>query len=608
MNQTPLYQNKMDTKSFQHNLPDRPGVYLFKDRSGQVIYVGKAKNLKKRISSYFRSSAELPYKTALIMKRAEDLDYILTATEKEAFILESNLIKKHKPRYNIILRDDKQYPCLRLDIKEPYPRLSIVRRIKKDGAIYFGPFSSAHSVRSTLKLIDGVFQLRKCKGKGLRKRSRPCLNYQLDRCLGPCTHYIPGSNYREIIDQVRLFLEGRNRELIRALKNKMELAVDKLNFEKAALIRDQIKAVEATIERQNVVSPKLEDQDLIGLAQKNGIFQSVILFVRRGYLLGSRDYILKNKGESTSEVMEAFLKQYYSKELFIPKQILISEPVEDLFPIADWISDLAGKRITIHHPLKGEKLRLTGLAKTNAENLLSFRKESLKVDLMEITGSVLKLKKIPNSIEGLDISNLHGDKAVGTIVSFVDGLPNKSGYRNYRIKTVEGIDDYQMMCELVSRRLSRDNPPDLFVVDGGKGHLFVVKKAMEDSGLKDIPEVVAIAKADDRGKDRTDKIYIIDRKNPLSLRGDHPVLHLLMNIRDEAHRRAITYHRKIRGKSLKKSQLDLIPGIGLKRKMLLLKHFRDINAISSAKPEDLILVPGISLSLAQKILDFFRNI
>ena len=607
MNQTPLYHNKMDNESFRHKLPDKPGVYLFKDRSGKVIYVGKAKNLKKRLSSYFRSSAELPYKTALIMKRADDLDYILTATEKEAFILESNLIKKHKPRYNIILMDDKQYPCLRLDIKEPYPRLGIVRRIKKDGAIYFGPFSSAHSVRSTLKLIDRVFQLRKCKGTGLRKRSRPCLNYQLDRCLGPCSHDIPPSNYREIIDQVRLFLEGRNRELIRALKDKMELAVDKLNFEKAARIRDQINAVEATIERQNMVSPRLEDQDIIGLAQKNGIFQTVILFVRRGYLLGSRDYILKNEGESTSEVMEAFLKQYYPRELFIPKQILISEPIEDLFAIADWISDLAGKRITIHHPLKGEKFRLTRLAKTNAENLLSLRKETLKADLMELTGSVLKLKKIPNLIEGLDISNLYGEKAVGAIVSFVDGLPNKSGYRNYRIKGVEGIDDYGMMYELVSRRLSRDIPPDLFVVDGGKGHLFAVKKAMEDSGSKDIPEVVAIAKADDRVKDRTDKIYLIDRKNPLSLRGDHPVLHLLMNIRDEAHRRAISYHRKIRGKTFKTSQLDLIPGIGFKRKRLLLKYFRNIHAISSATPDDLILVPGISLSLAQKIFDFFKN-
>jgi len=606
MNQVPLIQNDLNPDSLRDKLPDRPGVYLFKDRSDQVIYVGKAKNLKKRVLSYFKPSSELPYKTGLMMSRAKGLNYILTATEKEAFILESNLVKKHMPRYNILLRDDKQYPCLRIDIQNPYPRLHIVRRIKKDGALYFGPFSSANAVRSTVKVIDRIFQLRKCKDITLPKRSRPCLNHQLDRCLGACVNDVSSSRYKEIVDQVRLFLEGRNRELIRQLKKNMTQSSERLDFERAARIRDQIKAVERTIERQNVVSRKLEDQDVIGLVQGEGIFQLVILFIRKGYLTGSRDYVFKDKRESSSEVMEAFLKQYYPRESFVPRQILISHPIEDLIPITDWISDLAGKRVSIRQPQRGENLRFVRMAVVNAENLLTSRTETEKEDLMALAKSVLQLKKTPRSIEGLDISNLHGNMAVGAVVSFLDGLPHKSGYRNYRIKGVEGIDDYGMMSELVTRRLSKDNPPDLFVIDGGKGHLLIAKKVLDNfPGKKDVPEVVAIAKSNERREG--EKIYIPGRKNPLSLKNNHPLLLLLMRIRDEAHRRAIGYHRKLRGKSFKESQLGQIPGIGQKRKKLLLKHFGDITAVSDAKLEDLAFVPGISHSLAQNILGFFKN-
>jgi excinuclease ABC subunit C len=509
------------------------------------------------------------------------------------------------PRYNIILRDDKQYPCLRLDINSPYPRLSIVRKIKKDGAVYFGPFSSANSVRSTLKLIDRIFRLRKCKRGELQKRTRPCLNYQLGRCLGPCTHDVPDTTYREIVDQVRLFLEGRNRELINHLKKDMASSSSLLNFEEAARIRDQIRAVENTIERQHVVSPKMEDQDVIGLAQKDGDFQLVILFVRRGHLLGSRGYFFRDKGGSVSEVMEAFLKQYYPKERFIPKRILIFEPVDDLISINDWISDLAGKRIYIHHPRRGEKLRLMRMAVANAEDLLSKRTELHREDLIEMLRDVLQLKKIPRSIEGFDISTLHGDMSVGTVASFVDGLPHKEGYRNYKIRGVGGIDDYGMMSELVSRRLSKKNLPDLFVVDGGKGHLLAVKKVIDHFPGIEAPDVVAIAKSDERGGGMPDKIYIPGRKNHLSVKGDHPVLLLLMRIRDEAHRRAVTYHRKLRDKALKESELDHIPGIGLQRKTLLLRQFGDVHAVSRAKSEDLVRIPGISMSLAQNIASYF---
>jgi excinuclease ABC subunit C len=407
------------------------------------------------------------------------------------------------------------------------------------------------------------------------------------------------------VDQVRLFLEGRNRELITRLKREMTSASSRLNFEEAARIRDQIRAVENTIERQHVVSPKLEDQDIIGLAQKNGDFQLVILFVRRGHLMGSRGYSFRDKGGSVSEVMEAFLKQYYPKEKFIPKHILISEPVDDLISIKDWISDLAEKRISIHHPRRGEKLRLIRIALENAENFLAKRTELQREDLIEMLRDVLQLKKVPRSIEGFDISTLHGDMAVGTVASFVDGLPHKEGYRNYKIRGVEGIDDYGMMSELVSRRLAQKELPDLFVVDGGKGHLLAVKKVMDHFPGIEVPDLVAIAKSDERGGGMPDKVYIPGRKNHLSLKRDHPVLLLLMRIRDEAHRRAVTYHRKLRGKVLKESDLDHIPGIGLQRKKLLLRQFGDVDAVSRAKREELLRIPGISMSLAQNIESYF---
>lgn len=581
-----IAQYKPDSGKLRQVLPDGPGAYLFKESSGRVIYVGKAKSLKKRVLSYFRPPEHLSHKTALMMKKANGLDFILTSTEKEAFILERNLIKEFMPRYNVILRDDKQYPCLRLNIKERYPRLSIIRRIKKDGSLYFGPFSSAHSVRSTLRIINRVFQLRKCKGRGLPERTRPCLNYQMGLCLGPCTHQVPVSEYRQIVKQVRLFLEGRNRELIEQMQKDMAGASELLDFEKAAKLRDQIRAIEKTVERQNVVSTRLEDQDIIGLARGKDRFQVVILFVRKGCVVGNRDYFVKNPGGPASEVMEAFLKQYYAGSAFMPKQVFISEPVEDLLSITEWFCGLAGKKIVIRKPKRGEKLRLVSMAVANAENLLSSRAEQEDQDLMEIVRSALRLKKPPKFIEGLDISNIQGDMAVGSVVSFADGLPHRSGYRNYRIKAINGIDDYGMMAELVKRRVSGGSLPDLFLVDGGKGHLAAVKGVLDLDSTGDTVMVASIAKPDKGRKEKQDKIYLPGRKNPLLLRPDHPALLLMMRIRDEAHRRAISYHRRLRLKNLTESRLDLIPGIGSKRKRLLLKHFKDIKSIAKASEDE----------------------
>jgi len=592
----------LDPEFLRAHAPEGPGVYLFKDGSGRPIYVGKAKSLRKRVLSYFKASGDLPHKTKVMMNRARSLEFILTTTDNEAFILESNLIKKHRPRYNIILRDDKQYPWLRLDPREPYPSLCIVRKARKDGARYFGPFSSSLAVRSTVKLVDRIFHLRKCRDRVLPKRARPCLNYQLERCLGPCAMDIPSETYRQIVDQVTLFLEGRSQDLIKTLRKAMETASENLDFERAARIRDQIKAVERTVEPQSVVSPKMEDQDVIGLARGEARVQIVVLSIRKGHLTGSRDYAFTNEEGSSSEVMEAFVKQYYPREAFIPKHVLLSDPIEDQTGIEEWISEVAGNRIFIECPSRGEKARLTKLAVANAENLIKSRVEP---DLISLTQEVLKLRKLPRKMEAVDISNSSGDMPVGAVVTFLDGAPYRAGYRNYRIKTVEGIDDYGMMAELVSRRLAGDSPPDLIVVDGGKGHLAAVKKAIDAHQTGDLPDLVAIAKA--HQGEKTDKVFVPGRKNPVPLRQDHPVLHLLMRLRDEVHRRAISYHRKLRGKGMTASVLDKIPGIGPKKKQVLLNYFGSLDAVAGATVEELLKVPKIPLGLAKRIAVFFSG-
>ena len=606
MDKTVHSQYKLNPKPLSNTFPDGPGIYMFKDSSDSVIYVGKARNLKKRVSSYLKQPEQLPGKTGLMMKRACTLDFMLTSTENEAFILESNLIKEFLPRYNIVLRDDKQYPCLRLNIKEPYPRLNIVRKIKKDNALYFGPFSSSSSVRDAVKVIDRVFHLRKCKGGRLPKRSRPCLNYQMGRCLGPCTFDISVSKYQEVVQKVRCFLEGRNRELIDRLKNDMAERAEHLDFEKAAMIRDQISAIKKIVERQHMVSKRMEDQDIIGLANMEDLNQVVIIFVRKGAVIGSRNYLFRNPGGDASEVMEALLKQYYLRESFIPEQIFISEKVDELISITEWLSHLAGKRILIHRPVRGEKFRLVKMAVKNGENLLKSCKNSQQDNLMNIVQSALRLKRIPRVIEGLDISNLHGDMTVGAIVSFVDGFPNKSAYRNYKIKAAGGMDDYGMMAELVKRRALRGGLPDLFLVDGGKGHLSVVKRTLDGQQIPAVFDVASIAKPDEKQGEKHDKIYIPGQKNPLRLRRDDPVLLLMMRIRDEAHRRAISYNRKLRNKRLTESDLDRIPGIGAKRKKLLLRHFKEINTIAKSRLDELTEIPGINLSLAENIKAFFQ--
>ena len=502
----------------------------------------------------------------------------------------------------MILRDDKRYPCLRLDLRHTYPRLQIVRRMKKDGALYFGPFSSAGAVRSTLKLIETVFPLRKCRGDRPPSRSRPCLNFQLGRCLAPCTQDVPPEAYRELVEQVRLFLEGRNRELLGRLRREMGEASEALAFERAARLRDRIRAVERITERQHVVSRAMEDWDVIGLAGKDGAYQIANLHVRKGALAGSRSYRFRTRTDSPGEVMEAFIKQHYAEGPFVPKRILVSCEGEDLPAIQSWLSELAGRKVSIHRPQRGEKLRLVRMAEANAKSLLAAAQASRDDNLMEQVGAALQLEEPPVVVEGLDISNVQGSQAVGTVVAFRGGNPDPKGYRNYRIREVGGIDDYAMMAEMVSRRMGKGDPPDLFLVDGGKGHLAAVERVLARITETGRPALAAIAKRDEKRGEAADKIFIPGRKNPLSLPPGHPVLLFLMRVRDETHRRAVGYHRKLRAGTMTRSALDEVPGIGPKRKQLLLSRFGDVEILAGADPRDLAELPGISLDLARAVV------
>ncbi len=600
-------QNRFDIKSgdFKKEFPTEPGVYIFRDSTERVIYVGKAKNIRNRVSSYFNSPADMTPKTVMMVSKARYLEFILTSSENEAFLLESSLIKKHIPRYNIVLRDDKQYPYLKIPTDEPYPRLEFVRKLKNDGAVYFGPYSSSGALRDTTRLINRIFRLRKCSKGYMAARSRPCLNFQLGRCLAPCTHDVSKDEYAAIVKNVRLFLEGRSKELVKQLEADMKRYAADEKYEDAARVRDQIKAVLKTTEEQSVSSTKGEDQDIIGVAQKEGISQVVIFFSRKGVITGSRDFRFENRGDSPSEVIEAFLKQYYREDGYVPKSILISHPIEELEPISGWLSYLAKNKITINCPLRGKRAGMVRLAVKNAESILNRSENRNLTGILEMVKTALNLKKVPYRIEAMDISNIQGNLAVGTMVAFVDGRPHKAGYRNFRIKYVKGIDDYEMMSEMVNRRLSHGDLPDLFIIDGGKGHLMAVSRVLSKLPAEiELPALVAVAKEREQGN-TGDKLYLPGRKNPLRLNSDHPVLLLIMGIRDEVHRRAVTYHRKLRKKETIKSSLEQVPGIGPSKRNLLLKAFGSLEAIKEASEEELIKVKGITKTMAKMIKELF---
>lgn len=599
-------------------LPTSPGVYLFKDKEGRVLYVGKAGNIKHRVSSYFQRQETLDSKTLVLLEKVSDIETIVTDTEKEALILEDTLIKTHRPRYNVKLRDDKNYPCLKLSIEEQYPTLCIVRRIKKDGALYFGPYPSATSLRETLKLIRRLFPIRTCLDTKFSHRLRPCINYEMGRCLGPCCEKVDPAKYQEVVQQVKMFLMGKSRELVDNLKLRMKQESESLNFETAARIRDQIAHIEKVIEKQKIVSTDFIDQDVIGFHRQDHKLIIYSLLVRGGRLMGGKGYVLASTGLLDGEVLSSFLFQHYREGRFIPEQILIPKDIPEQDFLEKWLTELRGKKVRLFVPLKGNKRDLLNLANENAEHFL-YSDEALSRDkeqLLQGLKEKLHLKKVPRKVEAFDISTLQGGNAVGSMVCFEDGEPRREGYRHFRIKTVEGVDDYGMMYEVLLRRYQKaveeNDLPDLVLVDGGRGHLNVAQEVFKELEIKDV-DLISLAKERSEENQSSsplrkneEKIFHPQFKEPLILGRHSPLLHLLDHIRDEAHRFAITYHKKRRGQEVIKSALGEIPGIGRVRQRGLLKFFGSIEKIKEATMEELIKAPKMNRKSAQILYQYFH--
>ena len=610
----------MDTLNQKiERLPMNPGVYLFKDKKGAILYIGKAGNIRHRVSSYFHKPTGKDLKTLAMLEKVTDIDTMVTDTEKEAFILENNLIKIHHPRYNVKLRDDKNYPCLRLSMEEAFPTLTIVRRIKKDGSLYFGPYPSATSLRETLRLIRRLFPIRTCRDTKFSGRVRPCINYEMDRCSGPCCGKIDRDQYLDIVHQVRMFLEGKNKDLVESLKKKMEEESEQLRFEKAAKIRDQIEYIEHVIEKQKIVSTDFVDQDVIGFHRQDHTFIVHPLFIRGGKLLGGKGFTFPSKGLPDGEVLSSFLHQYYHEGKFIPEQVLIPKTIPEQSLVEEWLTDQKGKRVRIFVPMKGEKKYLLEMARENAEQYLLEKDELEREEgrLLEVLKEELHLKKMPRRIEAFDISNLQGGHAVGSMVFFENGKASKERYRHFKIKTIEGADDYGMMYEVLLRRyqkaVEKDDLPDLVLLDGGRGQLNVAQEVFKELKIKEVDlislskEKVAEGSRVSRVRKTEEKVFHPRYKEPFILGGRSPILHLLDRIRDEAHRFAITYHKKVRKRETIKSVLGEIPGVGKIRQKELLKFFGSVEKIRKATEEELVRTPKMNRKSAETVYHFFRR-
>ena len=593
--------------------PHLPGVYLFRDSSGTILYVGKAIDLKKRVVSYFRSGGAVTPKTRVLVSRSADLEYVVTANEKEALLLEASLIKKHRPRYNVVLRDDKSYPVLRIDLAEPFPRLEVVRRLHRDGALYFGPYPSVLSLRDTLKVINQLFPLRLCRGRKLVPRDRPCLNFSLGRCLGACAGKVSKEDYRKVVDEVVLFLQGKTDALQQELKARMEEAAAVLAFERAAFYRDRLRSIAAMLEKQHVVSDRFLNQDVLGIQQEADATEVVVLFVRQGVLVGQRAYDLKDAPGEPAELLGAFVQQFYGEGRTIPDEVLLPLPLESEDLLAEWLSDLKGKRVRIWPASRGDRKRLLEMAAANARERHASRRRSRQKSEALLTGLLraLKLPRLPMRMACVDISNIQGQHAVGSLVVFESAQPDKGSYRHFKITSKSEPDDPAMMAEVVERLVSNEQALfeslDLLVLDGGKGQLNRIEQLLREKGREGAVSLISIAKerdedVGDKGKGLYEKIYIPGRKNPVMLSKFPDILHLLMRLRDEAHRFAISHYQATHRNELLTSVLDKIPGVGPRRRQVLLQHFSGIDAIQRASVEDLASLPGITADLAAAIL------
>ena len=575
---TDTLQSKLD------HLPDHPGVYLFKDQSGELLYVGKAASLADRVRSYFQRGADHSPKTILLVGQIADLETIVTRSELEALILESNLIKRHRPRFNVVLRDDKQYPYLRLPIKDRFPRLSIVRRVQKDGALYYGPYTPAGALRETLKVIKKSFPLATCTIEIDGTAERACLEFEIKRCMAPCTGNQSQEDYLKIVGQVRQFLEGRDHELLDDLRAQMEAAAEREEFEEAARLRDRLFKIERTLEKQRITQTAATDQDVIGLARQGTAVDLQLLFVRGGLLIGRKDFFWPQSADvSDEDLVRSAIEQFYNKDGQPPKELLVPTALVDAELIEQWLSDKRGSSVKVLAPERGAKHQLVLLAEENAAASAAnhLRDEALDRQAVEDLKRLLHLEKAPRRIEGFDISNTMGNQSVASMVVWEDGQMKKADYRRFKIQTVIGANDFASMQEVVARRYGDSEHlarPDLILIDGGLGQLAAAMEGLKQVGHRD-QAIMGLAKA--RGE-KDERIFLPGRKNPILLRPNAPATHLVQRIRDEAHRFAITYHRKLRGKAFTASKLDQIIGIGEITRTKLLKEFGSVDGIAQA--------------------------
>jgi excinuclease ABC subunit C len=609
--------NLSSTLSTTENFPNSPGVYIMKGGAGTILYVGKAKNLRARIRSYFTKSSDSRYHIRFLMARVADIEYIVTDTEKEALILENTLIKKHHPRYNINLRDDKTYFSLRMDMSEEFPRLTLIRKVTRDGARYFGPYSSASSAREVLKQMYKLFRLRHYPLETCRRRGRPCLFHQINQCSAPCFGLISKEDYGILAEGAVLFLEGKNRDLLKALKKSMADSAARENFEEAARFRDLIRSVEVTVEKQKMVAQG-GDMDVLGRYREGSHLGISLLFVRGGSLIGSRNFALSWEMDD-EEGISSFLNEYYNSDVYMPDEVLLPVQIEETAALAELLSEKKGKRVAVTSPFRGTKQELVKLANRNAETAAvesRNAKKNVELVLGELTQR-LHLANTPRRIECYDVSNTQGQLAVASKVSFLDAKPDKAGYRHYRIKTVDGSDDYGMMYEVLSRRFGRisgnDELPDLIMIDGGMGQLNVLTAVLRELEMTGV-DTVALAKSRVEGEmtfreitKSDERVFIPGRKNPVVLRQNSAPLLLLARIRDEAHRFAITHHKKLRGKSALRSPLADINGVGEIRQKELLRHFGSLKKIREANKEELRQVRGMDGRTAAAVWEHFHG-
>ena len=574
------------------DLPDAPGVYIFKDKKGKVLYVGKARSLRKRVASYF--TKELPPKVKRLMEKVADMDYLLTKSEVEALIVEANLIKFHKPKYNIRLKDDKKYPYIKVAINEPFPYVIPTRDLRDKHSIYFGPYTNAKTMRRALRTAVKIFKVRTCRGK---LPDKACLSYYIGKCYAPCEGKISESEYRKLVEQLIAFLSGKSTYVEQQLEAEMNQLAAELKFEEAARVRDRLRAVRDIVNKQRAIFSTPIDMDVIGISQSGHTACIELLRIREGRLLGGEHYFMETLRESTAEVIRAFMLQYYKTAYFVPDEIVVP-CVNEVDALAEWLSEKKGHRVEIKIPDRGTRRELLEMATENAITHMEESKSQVKVrpsisDLQRTLG----LAQPPRRIEAFDISNIHGKYAVGSCVVFVDGKPDKRNYRRFRIRTVQGIDDYAMMEEVVKRRVARlqkENKkfPDLVLIDGGVGHVRVARKVYP-------PEVPVFGLAK-----RFEQIITPEGKI-LSVPLSSPALRLLQRIRNEAHRFAIEYHRKLREKP--ESILDAIPGVGAKRRQALIKYFGSLERLKRASIDEIAKVPGIGRKYAERIYEFLRS-